>query len=336
MKPFLSICIPSYNRPNEIIRVLNSIKTKYDDLIEIVISENHSMKRLETRNNVLQFKKHSQLNIKYYENEENLGYDHNLRKCASLANGVWIMFVSDDDILIESNLDLFIEFLIHNDNLGYILRRYRVQYNDYIEEFRYSNKNEYFEPGTQSIIELFRRSVFLSGFTFRKECFNDYDCNKFDGTLLFQLYILSTICLYYPSAYCDIPISSSFEGGIPYFGESNSENKLYETGTNSFSNSINFLKQIKIVCEQIDEILKINITDNIVKTYSKYSYGYLHEHRQDGVREFRKYGKEIRKIGLGNSKYFFIYYYSLLILGKKNTRKIIYFIKKIYGRTPKL
>ena len=71
-------------------------------------------------------------------------------------------------------------------------------------------------------------------------------------------------------------------------------------------------------------------------SYSKYSYGYLIEHRDDGVKVYRQYAKEIKKLGLGNSIYFYIYYYALLIFGKNNCQKGIGLIKKVVGRTPRL
>ena len=46
----LSICIPSYNRPDELLRLLTSIDAKDDNNIEIVIREDCSPKREEIRN----------------------------------------------------------------------------------------------------------------------------------------------------------------------------------------------------------------------------------------------------------------------------------------------
>ena len=51
-----SICIPSYNRPAEIRRLLNSIDTTHVDEVEIVICEDKSPKREEIRKQVLDFK----------------------------------------------------------------------------------------------------------------------------------------------------------------------------------------------------------------------------------------------------------------------------------------
>ena len=44
-KPFLSICITSYNRVNELYRCLKSVDTVNKDLIEIIVSEDCSPKK---------------------------------------------------------------------------------------------------------------------------------------------------------------------------------------------------------------------------------------------------------------------------------------------------
>ncbi len=223
MRPALSICIPSYNRPQELLRLLHSIDSKRGDQIEIVIAEDYAPKRAEVCDCVDEYKRNTAYRVKYIENEANLGYDHNIRRVADMATGEWVMFMGDDDLYIPGNLDRFIDFLLKHKDLGYVLRRYMVNYADgRTEEYRYDNKDVFLQAGTDSYVEFFRRSVFISGFTFQKDCFADYGCTDYDGTLLFQLYIEAYVCLKYPSAYCDIPITQSIEGGIPYFGNSDS------------------------------------------------------------------------------------------------------------------
>lgn len=333
----LSICIPSYNRPDELYRLLSSIDVSNADMIEIIIREDHSPKRNEIRARVEEYRAKSAYDVVYMENESNYGYDKNIRSLAKSANGKWVMFMGDDDIFVEGGLDKYLSFLEKHDELGYVLRRYQAENQDsQIEEYRYADKNIFLEAGEDAIIEFFRRSVFISGFTYRNECFKDYDCSQFDGTLLFQLYIQATACLNYPSAYCDILITKSIEGGVPFFGTAGAEKNLYESGANTLNNSINFLRQVRVLTEEFDKKNNTTITPGVLKSYSKYSYGYLHEHRDDGVKIFMKYAREIKKIGMGNSVYFYIYYWMLFLLGKRNSQNLIRHMKKVLGKTPRL
>lgn len=333
--PYLSICIPSYNRYNELERLLYSIDSKKINEIEIIIREDNSPNRKLIRKTVENYKNFSKHNIQYIENEDNFGYDKNLRLCANSASGEWVIFMGDDDIFIEKSLDMYIDFLKKNENLGYVLRRYK-EINKFgtVEEFRYSRKNEFFKSGQKSVVKLFRRSVFISGFTFKKKCFNDFLNSEYDGTLLFQLYIQASVCLTNDSAYCDIPLTQAIEGGIPYFGVSNAEKELYDSESITFNNSINFLKQVPKLTRIFDKNFNSSITDKILKDYSKYSYGFLHVHRDKGIREFFKYSKEVKNIGMARTIHYYIYFWLLLILGNKNTKKLIIIIKKIFNKTP--
>lgn len=336
-KKIASICIPSYNRPVELQRLLNSIDIQEPSKIEIIIREDHAPKRKEVRKVVDEFKKSTLYDTYYIENETNFGYDKNLRSVAGNAHGEWVIFMGDDDVFIEGSLDKYINFFEKNKHIAYVLRRYRRQYrNGKEEDCRYSKGNVFFRKGEDAIIELFRRSVFISGVTYRRSRFQDYACDKLDGTLLFQLYIQASICNKYASAYCDIPITKSIEGGVPGFGNSKAERGLYQSGENTFSNSINFLKQVRVVTEYFDHNYNTSITGRVLKDYAKYSFGYLYEHRDDGRKVFKKYAKEIKRIGLGNSVYFYIYYVGLYFLGKRRCLSIIIFIKKMIGKTPRL
>ena len=336
----LSICIPSYNRPEDLRRLLESIdSTRYAKEIEVIIQEDKAPRRLEVRRTVEDFKTNGNLNgyaIHYYENEENCGYDKNLRTLPKRAAGDYVMYMGDDDMYVPGSLDEYID-LLKKESPGYILRRYRTIHKDgKVEEYRYSKGNVFFETGEDAYVELFRRSLFISGFTFRREFFSDYDCDTFDGTLLFQLYIQATICLKEKSAYFDIPITQQLEGGIPFFGKSESEKGLYTSGKNTVEGSLNFMKQVIFMSKELDKMLNVNCSDRIIETYSKYSYGFLLEHRDDGIKEYNRYSRGLKELGFAKTKYFYIYYYLLLIFGKNGSSRIIQIMKKALGSTPKL
>lgn len=113
----LSICIPSYNRPNQLGDLLASIDVRPGD-IEIVIGEDCAPERTQVRDLVKEFSNHSPYSMTYYENENNLGYDGNLRKLISRARGEFVLFMGDDDLFAPGKLDLFIDFIKANRDVG--------------------------------------------------------------------------------------------------------------------------------------------------------------------------------------------------------------------------
>lgn len=212
-KFFLSICIPSYNRPEELGRLLRSIDIDKNKKIEILICEDMAPKRELVAKEVKQFMEESPYEVVYHENDKNYGYDANLRQCIMHARGEWITFMGDDDAFISGRLNGFYDFLEQQDEVSYVLRSYQSVHADgSVELFKYYEDTRYFPAGYETYVELFRKSVFISGFTFRKEIAVKTLTDRFDSTLLYQLYVLAEICMNKPAAYYGIPITQQFDG----------------------------------------------------------------------------------------------------------------------------
>lgn len=337
-EPFISICIPSYNRPDEIYRLLKSIDASFHDEIEIIVCEDMSPRRTEISAKVMEYSNHSDYEVGYYENDDNLGYDKNLRKLIRKARGEYIIYMGDDDWFLPGALDKFIEFLKNNRELGYILKTHLLIHEDGIQElFKYYPKSIFFEKGEDAYLALFRKSVFISGFTFKREYSRDYLIDYFDGTLLFQLYILAEITLKYPSAFCDILLTAQDRNGTPFFGSSESESSLYTPNTITVDNSINFMKGFFKITEYIDQKYGLNSTQCIRKEFSKYSYPALSIQRKKGLLAFWFYaGRLKQEIRINNSPYYYIYLIGLLFFGEHICDKVIRLIKRKVGRTPDL
>lgn len=336
-KYLVSVCIPSYNRPIELKRLLESIDASGVNAtdLEIVIREDMSPKRSEIAKVVYEYEQQSEYDINYFENDKNYGYDRNLRSVAKVASGEWIIFMGDDDWFPPGALDQFMNFLREQPELGYVLRRHRSIYKDGSQEaFRYSEGDVFFESGEKTIVEMFRRSLFISGFTFRKRWFADYDCSDFDGTLLFHIYIMSCVCKDHKACYSDILIVEADDEGTYHYGVSDAEKKFCDPAGNSAFYV--FLELTKTTSELIDKKLNINITDEVLISYSKYSYGFLRTQRDGGVKNFNLFVKKLRELGFDRTFHFNLYYWALLLLGKKNCEKMITFLKKMIGHTPRL
>ena len=248
---YISICIPSYNRPDTLVRLLQSIDY-YDENMEIVICEDSSPARKTIRQRVAEFKENANLVINYYENDKNYGYDRNLRECIQKAEGKWIIYMGDDDVFIPGELKKYITFLHDHEDRGYVLRSYNgVHVGGEIERFQYYDTDKFFDKGYNTYVELFRKSVFISGFTFQREYSLDTLTDRFDGSLLYQLYIQAEICLNHPAAYYSTPFVQWIdqEINVPYFGSSDVEKDLYTAGKITVDNSVNFVSKYFVLTE---------------------------------------------------------------------------------------
>lgn len=131
----LSICIPTFNRPEQLPNCLNSIliaKKKASLTFEVCISDNCSSYDVEEI--VLNFK--NNLNIKLNINKENLGYQPNLQKSIDLASGEFVWAIGDDDLLTPDSLN-YLENLFqkHDDVDFYFLNSYHLDYS-YLDNFQ--------------------------------------------------------------------------------------------------------------------------------------------------------------------------------------------------------
>jgi abequosyltransferase len=329
---FLSICIPSYNRPAELKRLLDSVDTKHIDNVQIVICEDRAPKRSEVRGVVEEFIGRTKYNIKYLENPENYGHGRNLRECILQSDGEYVMFMGDDDMFIPAEFDTFYAFVHGNSHLGYILRSYaEIDKNEKTQYFRYYDSDQFFEPGVSSYIQLFGKSVSMSGYTIKREYVKDYSIDLFDDTLLYQLYLVAEVCLNYPSAYCNIPFTYVISDGGTYFGVNEKEKGKYLVGR-KVSDNINYIVGRYKITEYIDEKYGINSTQLIKIDTSKYCFHILAESRKYGISYFRSQRKYFIASELNTTIYFYIYYYSLLLGGRDVCIAIINIIKKIRGR----
>lgn len=337
-KYFLSLCIPSYNRPEGIKRALESIDAdKYATELQIVVCEDHAPKREEVRTVVSNFAKSSKYAVKYVENEVNLGHGKNWRRCAHEAEGEYLMYIGDDDMVVPNALDKFIDWLHQHDNLGYVCRAYQTLHPDgTITDNRYYNKDKFFAPGIDAYISFFEKANLMTGYTVKRLYTYDFEDSSVDYTLFYQMYLMGEICLRYPSGYCNIPIGMYVGDGVSYFGVNEVEKDFYKPGTNAATELSNTNKFF-VVSDLIDKKNGISSTPLLKKEWAKYSsYPTFIKYRLMSRKELMKSKKVLEEMGLNTSKYFYFYYYMLLIFGVKFCEFGVNVIRRIYGGRPEL
>lgn len=113
----VSICVPTYNRPNLIIKLLDSILKQTYQNFEIIVTDNSD--NLDTSNIILS--KYKDHRIQYYKNEKNLGMGGNTQKALNMVKGEFFTFTPDDDVWIEpQKLEKQVGFLIEHSEIGIV------------------------------------------------------------------------------------------------------------------------------------------------------------------------------------------------------------------------
>lgn len=337
-RPLLSICIPSYNRPAELRRLLESIDCA-PEAVEVVVAEDKSPGRAAIGEAVRAFAAGSRLALRYHENPENLGYDGNIRNLVDLAAGRYVLFMGDDDLFVPQALDRFLDFLRGHGDKKYVLRSYLVVHDGgRVERFQYLPRQADFEPGEASVSWLFKRSVTICGFTIDRDLALAARSADLDGTLLYQIYLMAEVCLAHPSTYCDFPVAQAvqtYRQDKPMFGASAAEKGQYTPGSISADNSINFTKSYFRLTEYLDRKHGTALTRSVLVDLSKYSYPFLSIQRKRGLRPFLAYAKRLDKeLNFGVTPYFRVYKWALALFGERFCDGAIVTIKKVFGHTP--
>lgn len=111
--PLLSVCIPTYNNSVNLQKVIGHVLELEYERLELVVCDDGST---ENTNEVISGFEDDR--IRYFENEDNLGFEKNLFHCIELADGQYIMPLADEDKIVTENLQWAIS-LIENPNIGF-------------------------------------------------------------------------------------------------------------------------------------------------------------------------------------------------------------------------
>jgi glycosyltransferase involved in cell wall biosynthesis len=101
-KPLISVCIPVFNGEKHLKACLDSVMSQRFSSYEVVICDDGS-----SDGSISIIEKYSREHerIKFYKNEFNLGLVGNWNKCMEQANGTWIKFIFQDDLMNANCLE---------------------------------------------------------------------------------------------------------------------------------------------------------------------------------------------------------------------------------------
>lgn len=98
----ISIVIPTYRRPNQVMRALRSaLRQEFRAVTEVLVIDNNPERGCELERKLLELKE-SLRPFQYFKNDRNLGMTGNWNRCFELASGNWVIMLHDDDILLDT------------------------------------------------------------------------------------------------------------------------------------------------------------------------------------------------------------------------------------------
>jgi glycosyltransferase involved in cell wall biosynthesis len=312
---FLSICIPSYNRPNELLRCLESIPADGHNEIEVVVRDDCSPKQneiIKAINNLVRS------DIKLKIAKKNSGFDINFYEITKIASGDYIMYLTDDDYLSFEGFNKYIHFL-KNKKPTVCVVPYIDAHSEKIERL---HKKIILEGKSKLAPAHIFDFILLSGLTIRRDAIPEYNPVLLDKSIYSQVYIFTIACKKYSPAYFNHPVVVKGEDGENGF--SNLGVKL-KADRSSYLSNLSFhdglIKVIKILDHTLSE--KGKFLRGFEKEYSLRSYTGLYIAAANGRFAVINYLKMMRKLPIQTGVLPLIYALFIILFGRNLTNMIL-------------
>ena len=182
-KVILSICIPTYDRPNRISLLISQIISIQSNEIEVVIVDDNPLNK-RTEEVIRRFK---DPRIQYFRNKKNLGYDANVLKTINKAKGEFIFLLMDDDDIIPETIPFIIKTIKETDEITHIfghLSDDRASSGYHYSKTKYTEK--IFKRGQESLENLLFFYSHASGLVIRRDILDLQKALKYIGSLYIQ------------------------------------------------------------------------------------------------------------------------------------------------------
>ncbi|SDP56595.1 glycosyltransferase [Clostridium gasigenes] len=180
-----SICIPSYNRGDKAYNnVINTLKSCYDEEIEVIISNNGSNN--DTNEYYDKIKQINDSRVKYFRFDENQGFAKNLCKVCEIAVGNFILLLSDEDFIDVNNVFKIMDIMrSKKDEISIIRTSGTIQAGPPLTTLK--------KAGKDAMLGYMLSSNYMSGVIFNRNILKKYKCRE---------YIINNLdnvtCSYYP------------------------------------------------------------------------------------------------------------------------------------------
>jgi abequosyltransferase len=332
-----SICIPAYNRVRHLPSLLDSILMQDFEDFEVVICEDQSSERRQISDLVMSYSNRYPGKVFYYENEENLGYDGNIRNLVAKAEGEYCFFMGNDDLMCPGALASAADVLRRHENVGMVLKSYA--WFDYFpeninQEVHFFSEEREFSPGREAIRVCYRRSGAISGYIIHRNSAHAAATDQFDGTLYYQMHLTAQVLVDKCAVYTPKVLVHVRSGEPPEFGSSAKEKGKYVPGSYTPQARLNMIAGVLAIIENLKKTRGINLIEDIKRDYANYFYVYIRDQLELPLWDFLKLYRGYARMGFYKYPLFHVYFVVAYVLGDRNFDRMTKKIRGFLGRSP--
>lgn len=305
MPSTLTLAIPAYGRPGETAELLESILSSAAPPDEVLLCEDLSPQREQIRAMVDSFRarfEQAGIPLVHHENEQNLGFDRNLKNLVRRAGGDWVVWMGNDDRLLAPGLAPLRSFLESNPDVRFLSCAYEQFHGDTGAPF---HVQRYFPADAVAKDDpscVFKLSSFISGVSVHRAWATEHETDAFDGGLFYQVYLAACAFVQDGIGYVSTPIIGSRKGGTPLFGASAAERKFHTPGRIAARGRANMYASVLEIAAHVDSRHGTRIADGIRRELDSRQIFHVYEGFVGRPRrEILELYREMRALGLGRS-----------------------------------
>jgi glycosyltransferase involved in cell wall biosynthesis len=335
-RPLISVICPSYDRPQHVGPLLDSVLAQDFDDWECVITDDHSPSGEEVRAIFDEYSQKSNGKIRCYVNDENLGYDGAFRRLIELARGRFVFVMGDDDFVAPGALRAVADAIARYPNLGVILRAFaffRDTPNNILQVNRYYPAETRFPAGPQAIVACYRRLVGMSGLVLDRDA-SSLATDRWDGTLFYQHWWRRTFLSRRTRSIS--PSSPTSAGRTPLFGRAKAEQGLYTPGVQPPETDIKMLMSLMAIADAVERERGVRIAELIRRDHGNYMYPTIAHQAHQPWPVFYKFYRDLARMGFGRYPLFHFWFWSVAAVGATRMDRLLQIVRRRVGHTPNL
>jgi glycosyltransferase involved in cell wall biosynthesis len=338
-RPFFSVIVPTYNRPQHLAPLLDSVLSQSFTDWEVVIGEDCSPARAQVRAIVEEYSTRTNGRVRCEFHAQTLGYDGNLRTLIRLARGKYVFVMGDDDYVAPNAFNAAAKAIARHPNTGMILRAFAWFVGDrdnVIRITRYYPHECTFPPGRDAILACYRRVVCMSGLVIDRDLAAACETDRWDGSLFYQHWVIGNVLAKRNAVYIPDLLAYFRQGSPRSFGTAAAERHLYTPGTEPPETTYKGLHYQFAIAQTLEKQYGIPLMNDLLRDYANYTFPQFAMHSKAPFREYYAFYRRLGRLGLSRYLGFHVWFWTVALFGAANVERVLDLVRRRLGHTPNL
>lgn len=338
-RPLLSVIVPTYGRAEHIAPLIESVLAQSMQDWEFILVEDGSPRQAEVGAVMQPYLSKVGARLRFYTNEETLGYDANIRKLVELARGEFVFLMGDDDRVARGAFEAVAAAATKYPKLGVIIRAYSVFRGDpgnVIKVLRHYPAECVFPAGPQAIVAAHRRLVAMAGIVLHRDTAVRFATDRFDGMLFYQQWLSGNILLERDAVYIPTILAHVQDASASVFGTAKAEKGLYVPGAFPPSMDLRFVGNLVKIAEAIEKERGVPIVEHVRRDFANHMYPVIAHQAHQPWRVFFQFYRDLGRQGFDRYFQFHAWFWTVAVVGPKPLFWAFQTIRRIFGYSPNL